>query len=158
MELLRLGAIGRERPFLFDGDDGEDHLTRLTDDIDGAIVAERGTEGFQEVHDTARLASLDAAGLRVPAPVTRRNAVRCIGRNYAANAAEAGDPPPAKSAISIERPTTVVGPDEDVLILPVAEKVDREMRLPVLNGCRAAYLGSTADAAGSSSRRAPRSS
>ena len=147
MELLRLGARNEERPCVRD-DDGVVHdLTPLTDDIDGAFLADHGTDRAREALGSGRLNRIDPARLRIGAPVARPGAVLCIGQNYAAHAAETGDPPPATPILFLKHPNTVVGHDDDVQIPPGAEKVDWEVELAVVIGRRARYLGSPADAA-----------
>ncbi len=146
MELLRLGPIGEERPCARDADGATYDVTPLTDDIDGAFLAADGVARVRDALDAGLLERLDPAGLRTGAPVARPGAVLCIGQNYAAHAAETGDPPPAKPILFFKHPNTVVGPDDDVLIPPGAQKVDWEVELAVVIGRRARYLGSPDDA------------
>lgn len=143
MELLRLGPIGDERPFVRD-DDGLVHdLSSLTRDIDGAFLAADGIARAREALHRGELPVVDVAGLRIGAPVARPTAVVCIGQNYAAHAAESGSEPPAHPVIFFKHPNTVVGPDDVVLLPPGAEKVDWEVELAVVIGKTARYLPST---------------
>ena len=54
---------------------------------------------------------------------------------------------PERPIIFFKHPNTVVGPDDDVVIPPGAERVDWEVELGVVIGRRASYLESDADAA-----------
>uniref|UniRef100_A0AAU2VSA8 Fumarylacetoacetate hydrolase family protein n=1 Tax=Streptomyces sp. NBC_00008 TaxID=2903610 RepID=A0AAU2VSA8_9ACTN len=148
MQLMRIGPVGRERPAVRDGEGVIRDLTPLTGDIDGAFLAD---EGIARTRDALALGSLPAlAGaeeLRVGAPVARPSAVLCVGQNYAAHAAESGSEPPAVPIIFFKHPNTVVGPYDDVLIPPGAEKTDWEVELAIVIGRRASYLGSTEEAA-----------
>jgi 2,4-diketo-3-deoxy-L-fuconate hydrolase len=148
VELLRLGPLGHERPAVRDGE-GEVHdLSPLTDDIHGAFLADDGIERARDALAAGTLPRLEAAGLRIGAPIARPTAVICIGMNYAAHAAETGAAPPAAPVIFFKHPNTVVGPDDDVLVPRGATKLDWEVELAVVIGRRAAYLDSPADAAG----------
>ncbi len=147
MELLRLGEWGEEQPCVRDGDGSVYDLTPLTDDIDGTFLDGRGIERTREALDAGRLSRIDSAGLRIGAPVARPSAVLCIGQNYAAHAAETGDPPPVTPILFFKHPNTVVGPNDDVMIPRGAEKVDWEVELAVVIGRRTRYLGSPDDAA-----------
>ena len=80
--------------------------------------------------------------MRVGAAVARPGAVICIGQNYAAHAAETGDPPPAQPVIFFKHPNTVVGAFDSVHIPPGATRVDWEVELAVVIGRQARYLAS----------------
>jgi 2-keto-4-pentenoate hydratase/2-oxohepta-3-ene-1,7-dioic acid hydratase in catechol pathway len=141
MEILRLGPVGAERPCVRGADGVVRDLTSLTDDVTGAFLA---ADGLARVRDALLgLPPVDGAeALRVGAPVARPQAVLCIGQNYAAHAAETNDPPPSRPIVFFKHPNTVVGPYDDVVIPPGAEKVDWEVELSVVVGRRARYLDS----------------
>ncbi|KAB1641692.1 fumarylacetoacetate hydrolase family protein [Gulosibacter chungangensis] len=146
MEILRLGEIGQEQPVAKHEGKYYD-LRSLTDDIDGAFLAADGIAKVRQAIVEGALPEIEnAESLRVGAPIARPAAVLCIGQNYAAHAAESGDQPPSVPILFHKHPNTVVGPFEDVLIPPGAEKVDWEVELGVVIGKRARYLASPADA------------
>lgn len=70
----------------------------------------------------------------------------CIGRNYAAHAAESGAEPPEMPVLYFKHPNTVVGPCDDVVVPPGADQVDWEVELAVVVGPRAHLLGSVEEA------------
>jgi 2-keto-4-pentenoate hydratase/2-oxohepta-3-ene-1,7-dioic acid hydratase in catechol pathway len=144
--LVRLGQPGAERPAVRAGDGTVYDLSSLTDDIDGAFLAGGGAERAREAVEGGRLPVLDAAGLRVGAPVARPGAVLCIGQNYAAHAAESGAAPPSTPIIFFKHPNTVVGAFDDVAIPPGSAKTDWEVELAVVISRRARYLESPDDA------------
>ncbi|WP_025157385.1 fumarylacetoacetate hydrolase family protein [Leifsonia aquatica] len=147
MRFLRLGPAGAERPFVRAG--GRLHeLDLITPDIDPAFFASDGI-----ARTAAALAAGDlpeaapgAAGLRVGPPVTRPAAIVCIGQNYAAHAAESGSAPPEHPIVFFKHPNTLVGPNDDILLPPAAERVDWEVELAVVIGRRARYLESDDEA------------
>lgn len=141
MELLRLGPIGQERPYVREAGVVYD-LTPLTSDIDGDFLAADGIARVREALVRDELAAVTVEGLRIGAPVARPTAVVCIGQNYAAHAAESGSLPPEHPVIFFKHPNTVVGPDDVVLLPPGAEKVDWEVELAVVIGRTARYLPS----------------
>ncbi|WP_337000468.1 MULTISPECIES: fumarylacetoacetate hydrolase family protein [unclassified Microbacterium] len=141
MELLRLGAVGHERPFVRDGGAVYD-LASLTADIDGAFLAADGIARVRTALQRGELPVAAIDGLRIGAPVARPTAVICIGQNYAAHAAESGSEPPEHPVVFFKHPNTVVGPDDVVLLPPGAEKVDWEVELAVVIGRTARYLAS----------------
>lgn len=146
MQIMRLGPVGSERPYVRDDARVVRALTPVTHDIDGAFLASGGIDRVRAALESGALPDADVAGLRVGAPVARPAAVVCIGQNYAAHAAESGSEPPRHPVVFFKHPNTVVGPDDTVLLPPGAEKVDWEVELAVVIGQRARYLP-TADAA-----------
>jgi len=98
-------------------------------------------DNWDEVIAWARVAAMTdaAAAASVPfsiedlgAPVPRPRQVFAIGLNYAEHAAEAGYPPDAAPVTFTKFPTSIVGP-EDVVVLPEGN-VDWEVELVVVIG------------------------
>jgi 2-keto-4-pentenoate hydratase/2-oxohepta-3-ene-1,7-dioic acid hydratase in catechol pathway len=141
MELLRLGPIGLERPYVR-ADGTVFDLAPLTADIDGAFLAADGIARVREALQRGELDAAEVEGLRIGAPIARPTAVICIGQNYAAHAAESGAEPPEHPVVFFKHPNTVVGPDDVVLLPPGAEKVDWEVELAIVIGKTARYLSS----------------
>jgi 2,4-didehydro-3-deoxy-L-rhamnonate hydrolase len=142
VQILRLGPAGSERPAVRDDDGTTYDLTPLTTDVDGAFLGADGLARARDALAAGSLPVLDADGLRVGAPIARPGAVLCIGQNYAAHAAESGDAPPEVPVLFFKHPNTVVGPYDDVVVPPGAQKVDWEVELAVVIGKRASYLES----------------
>jgi 2,4-diketo-3-deoxy-L-fuconate hydrolase len=147
VELMRLGEFGAERPVvrhegaLFD-------LGSLTADVTGDFLADDGLGRTASALATGSLSTVEEDGRRIGAPVAKPGAVLCIGQNYAAHAAESGSTPPERPILFFKHPNTVIGPNDDVLIPPGAEKVDWEVELAVVIGKRARYLSSVEEALG----------
>jgi len=145
MELMRLGEPGQEIPVATEGGKFFD-LRSITADIDGGFLADGGIAKARAAV-AAGLPELEgAASLRIGAPVAKPGAVLCIGQNYAAHAAESGDAPPTIPILFFKHPNTVIGPYDEVIIPPGAEKVDWEVELAVIIGKRASYLSSPNEA------------
>lgn len=116
-------------------------LSEHVEEIDGAFLAGGG------VDRVARFLTTDAAGLRevpadtrIGAPIARPHHLLCIGLNYADHARESNMALPEEPIVFTKAPNTLVGPDDDVLLPPGAEKVDWEVELGVVIGQRARYL------------------
>ena len=90
MKLMRIGAVGAERPVVMTESGEHYDLTGLTDDIDGGFLATDGVARAREALAAESLPAIEVAGQRVGAPIARPQAVLCIGQNYAAHAAESG--------------------------------------------------------------------
>ena len=146
MRLMRVGAVGAERPVVLDDGGRAFDLSGLTNDIDGAFLAADGIARARAALAAGELPAADVGGERIGAPIARPPAVVCVGMNYAAHAAESGAAPPERPVIFYKHPNTVVGPNDDVILPRGAEKVDWEVELGVVIGRRARYLSAPEDA------------
>lgn len=149
MKLMRIGPVGQERPCLVVEDVGYD-LSGMTRDIDAGFW-EQNT--LNEALTQIKLGSLpqlddpcDGSGLRVGPPIARPAAIICIGMNYAAHAAESGATPPTDPVVFFKHPNTLIGPYDDVIIPPGANKVDWEVELAIVMKRQARYLASPEEA------------
>ncbi|TDW80997.1 fumarylacetoacetate hydrolase family protein [Kribbella sp. VKM Ac-2566] len=146
MELLRLGAVGEERPYVRAADGTVHDLSPLTADIDGAFLAADGIARTRAALEAGELPVADIEGLRVGAPIARPGAVVCIGQNYAAHAAESGAEPPKQPIVFFKHPNTVVGAYDEVLVPRGSAKTDWEVELAVVIGKQARYVETDEDA------------
>jgi len=140
VELLRLGAVGEERPYVRDADGTVYDLSSVTAEIDGAFLSSDGIARTRAALAAGSLPVASVDGLRVGAPIAKPGAVVCIGLNYAAHAAESGVAPPANPVVFYKHPNTVVGPYDDVLVPRGSTKTDWEVELAVVIGKTARYL------------------
>jgi 2-keto-4-pentenoate hydratase/2-oxohepta-3-ene-1,7-dioic acid hydratase in catechol pathway len=105
-------------------------LRPLTRDIDGEFLGGDGLDRTRLALDRHELTELPgAAALRVGAPIARSTAVICVGQNYAAHAAESGDPTPTVPIVFFKHPNTIV--------------LDWEVELGVVIGARGSGPGAT---------------
>ena len=145
MKLVRYGPKGSEKPGIIDkGGQLRDLASEIPD-----FTPERMTFDLVE-----RLSRLDAAGLpavtgqqRLGSPVARTGHFIAIGLNYADHAAESGQPIPGEPVIFSKAPSSICGPDDDVIVPKGSRKLDWEVELAFVIGRRASYV-SEADALG----------
>ncbi len=150
MQFARLGPIGEEIPVAIDEDGRVLDLRSLTSDITGAFLASDPgpAQLVRHARDAGDLPELTGADtMRRGAPVARPGKVVCIGLNYRDHAAETGADIPAEPIVFMKDPSTVVGPDDTVLVPRGSEKTDWEVELAVVVGRTARYCASAADAA-----------
>jgi 2-keto-4-pentenoate hydratase/2-oxohepta-3-ene-1,7-dioic acid hydratase in catechol pathway len=62
--------------------------------------------------------------------------IACVGRNYAEHAAETGNEVPPEPLIFLKAPTSVIGPDQEVVYPAISQRVDHEGELAVVIGRR----------------------
>ncbi|MGW0036641.1 fumarylacetoacetate hydrolase family protein [Gordonia sp. NPDC003376] len=102
------------------------------DDSEGGVVAKEIAEHpFGTPTFTGR--SWPLADVRLLAPILASKVI-CIGKNYAAHAAEMGGEAPADPVIFIKPNTSIIGPEVPIVRPPSAERVDFEGELAVVIG------------------------
>jgi 2-keto-4-pentenoate hydratase/2-oxohepta-3-ene-1,7-dioic acid hydratase in catechol pathway len=86
--------------------------------------------------------SLPLAQARLVAPVEPSKIV-CIGRNYAAHAAELGNEVPKEPLMFLKPPSSIVGPDEPIVLTDFSQCVEHEGELAIVIGRRCSHLRDT---------------
>jgi 2-keto-4-pentenoate hydratase/2-oxohepta-3-ene-1,7-dioic acid hydratase in catechol pathway len=67
----------------------------------------------------------------------------CVGRNYAAHAAELGNEVPKEPLIFLKPPSSIIGPDEPIVLPSFSQRVEHEGELAVVIGRRCSHLSDT---------------
>ena len=83
--------------------------------------------------------------VRLLAPVEPSKIV-CIGRNYAAHAAELGNEVPKEPLMFLKPPSSIVGPEEAIVLTKYSQKVEHEGELAMIIGRRCSQLSDAEDA------------
>src|SRR5579883_1864828 len=81
---------------------------------------------------------------RLLAPVEPSKIV-CVGRNYAAHAAEMGNEVPKEPLIFLKPPSSIVGPDEPIVLTRYSKHVEHEGELAVVMSKTCAHLSDSDD-------------
>jgi 2-keto-4-pentenoate hydratase/2-oxohepta-3-ene-1,7-dioic acid hydratase in catechol pathway len=85
------------------------------------------------------------ADVRLLAPVQPSKIV-CIGRNYAAHAAEMGNEVPKEPMMFLKPPSSIIGPEEAIVLTKYSKRVEHEGELALVIGRRCSHLRDTDDA------------
>jgi 2-keto-4-pentenoate hydratase/2-oxohepta-3-ene-1,7-dioic acid hydratase in catechol pathway len=85
------------------------------------------------------------ADVRLLAPVEPAKIV-CVGRNYAAHAAEFGNEVPKEPMIFLKPSSSIIGPGEAIVLTPYSQRVEHEGELALVIGRRCTHLRDTDDA------------
>lgn len=70
----------------------------------------------------------------------------CVGRNYTEHAAELGNDLPKEPLIFLKPPSSILAPDDPIILTPHSERVDYEGELAIVIGKTCSRLKSSADA------------
>src|SRR5689334_13867150 len=82
--------------------------------------------------------------VRLLAPVEPSKIV-CVGRNYAAHAAELGNEVPKEPLIFLKPSTSIIGPEESVVLTKYSKQVEHEGELGLVVGRRCSHLQDSED-------------
>ena len=138
MKLLRHGAVGAERPGILAADGSVRDLSGLVPDIGGAVLSDTGLAMLRGVDPMAL--PLVAAGTRLGPCVAGTGKFISIGLNYTDHAAESGMVVPPEPVIFMKATSSIVGPNDDVLIPRGSQKTDWEVELAFIIGSPAKYV------------------
>jgi 2,4-diketo-3-deoxy-L-fuconate hydrolase len=143
MKLVRFGNPGAERPGLIDAAGHIRDLSGHVPDIAGAVLTPEGL---------AKLAAIDPEslplapeGVRFGPCVGAVGKFLCIGLNYSDHAAESGMTVPPEPVLFTKATSSIIGPDDEVVIPRGSVKTDWEVELGIVIGTPAKYV-SEADA------------
>jgi 2-keto-4-pentenoate hydratase/2-oxohepta-3-ene-1,7-dioic acid hydratase in catechol pathway len=142
MKLLRYGAIGEEKPGLLASDGSVRDLSGVIADVNGSILAPKSLDRLREI-DPSMLPLVEPT--RLGPCVAGVGKLVCIGRNYADHAAETGNAVPTEPVIFMKATSSIIGPNDTVVIPRGSQKTDWEVELGVVIGRTAKYV-SQADA------------
>ncbi|MFD4358109.1 fumarylacetoacetate hydrolase family protein [Nocardia sp. NPDC058518] len=119
---MRLGRVASPDGVAFvsiEGDGGD------------AVAKEIAEHPFGSPTFTGR--SWPLADIRLLAPILASKVI-CIGKNYAAHAAEMGGEAPVDPVIFIKPNTSIIGPNASIILPPSSSQVDYEGELAVVIG------------------------
>jgi len=141
MKLIRYGNAGRERPGLILQDGTRIDASDFGLDYDESFFA---ADGLAKLAKWAEQKAASAPKLppevRLGPPICRPSKIICIGLNYRDHAAESGAELPKEPVVFFKSTSSMVGPNDDLVIPRNSEKTDWEVELAVIIGKRASYV------------------
>ena len=139
MKLLRFGTPGNEAPGLIDNNGVIRDLSAHLDDIDGATLDAGALDRLRGL-DPSDLPPVDA-GARIGPCVGSIGKFLSIGLNYSDHAAEAGMSVPEHPILFMKANSSIVGPNDTVMLPRHSQHSDWEVELGVVIGKRCKYVG-----------------
>lgn len=109
---------------------GGDPKYGIVKDDSTRIFVLRGDPIFSEVKLSGEVFELDE--VRLLSPVIPRSKVVCVGKNYQDHAAEMDSEVPAEPLLFIKPNTSVIGPDDPIVLPNWSHHVDHEAELAVV--------------------------
>ncbi|WP_428515576.1 fumarylacetoacetate hydrolase family protein [Roseovarius sp.] len=133
MRFVRYGEPGREKPGMLDAEGRVRDLSGVVADISGAVL------GALPKLDPEKLPLVEGTP-RLGPPVAGIGKLIGIGLNYSDHAAEIGIEPPAEPVVFMKATSSIVGPDDDVVLPRGSTHGDWEVELGVVIGREAKYV------------------
>lgn len=138
MKLIRYGVAGKEKPGV-EVDGIRYDVSDLVHDFDEDFFGGNGIEKLKQNFSTAS-AEVIASDIRLGEPVKRPGKLICIGLNYRKHAAESGMAEPTEPVVFFKATSSIVGPNDTIIIPKNSVKTDWEVELAVVIGKRANYI------------------
>jgi len=115
---------------------GDDPRYALVEGGPGAeeLVVITGDPIYTTIQPTGERVLLSDDAVRLLAPVIPRSKIIGVGRNYAAHAAEMGHALPVVPLLFLKPNTSVIGPDDPIVLPAWTEEVEHEAELAVVIG------------------------
>lgn len=141
MKLIRCGAPGEEKPGILLDDGSRVDASALGVDYDEHFFASGGLASLRAwTAKNAATAPKVPASTRLGPPVRRPSKLVCIGLNFRDHAAESKMELPKEPVIFFKATTSLVGPNDPVMIPQNAEKLDWEVELAVVIEKKASHI------------------
>jgi 2,4-diketo-3-deoxy-L-fuconate hydrolase len=146
MKLIRFGTPDHEKPGLILDDGRRIDASAFGADYDERFFGGDGLECLAAWMKTnAATAPTVDGGMRLGSCIARPSKIVCVGLNYTDHAKESGMPIPKEPILFFKSTSSIVGPNDDLVIPRDSKKTDWEVELAIIIGKKAQYV-SEADA------------
>jgi 2,4-diketo-3-deoxy-L-fuconate hydrolase len=139
MKLIRFGEPGNEKPGVILNEKRYD-ASSITRDYDETFFGGDGLAQLKAALDKKPSLPEVAAGVRWAAAVARPSKIICIGLNYGDHARESNMDLPKEPIVFFKSTSSLVGPNDDLVIPKNSKKTDWEVELAVVIGKKASYV------------------
>jgi len=139
MKLIRYGKVGAEKPGVL-ADDGKFYdVSGFGSDYDENFF---GGDGLQRLKTWVKNQALTEIpkNARLAPPLCRPSKIICIGLNFTDHAEESGMEAPPEPIIFFKATSSMVGPNDHLVIPKGGDKVDWEVELAFVIGKKASYV------------------
>ena len=141
MKMIRWGEGGQEKPGILLRDGTGVDTSAFGSDYDEGFFASDGLNRLRLWLDAnAASAPRIASSVRLGPPICRPSKIVCIGLNFRDHAAESKMDLPKEPVMFFKSTTSLVGPNDPLVIPRNATKVDWEVELAVVIGAKALYV------------------
>ncbi len=140
MKLIRFGTFGNEKPGVHLNGKNYD-VSYFVNDFDETFFANDGLQKLaNELTNTKDLLKEISDDTRLGCPVAKPSKIVCVGLNYAKHAKETNAAIPSEPILFFKSTTSIVGPNDAIIIPKNSVKTDWEVELAVVISKRASYV------------------
>src|ERR1700756_321803 len=142
MKLIRFGEPGAEKPGLLLDDHARLDVSTFFSDYDEEFFGSGGLEQLRQRLMDTHVSTLRRVSPqeRLGPPIRRPSKIVCVGLNYRNHAAESALKLPSEPVLFFKATSSLVGPNDALVIPRGAEKVDWEVELAVIIEKKASYI------------------
>jgi 2-keto-4-pentenoate hydratase/2-oxohepta-3-ene-1,7-dioic acid hydratase in catechol pathway len=141
MKLMRFGESGQEKPGVILRDGTRIDVSGMGSDYGEDFFANGGLKRLDSwLQTNSASAPQVPPSVRLGPPVRRPSKIVCIGLNYRDHAAETKAETPKEPVLFFKATTSLVGPNDALMMPKNSSKVDWEVELAVIIGKRALYV------------------
>ncbi|MBM3176635.1 MAG: fumarylacetoacetate hydrolase family protein [Bacteroidetes bacterium] len=139
MKLVRFGNPSNEKPGVLVDSGKILDVSPIISDYDEKFF---GGEGISRLKNELVKGNLSfvSDGQRLGAPIARPSKIICVGLNYLKHARESNMAVPTEPIIFFKATSSIVGPDDEIIIPKGSAKTDWEVELAVVIGKKASYV------------------
>jgi 2,4-diketo-3-deoxy-L-fuconate hydrolase len=138
MKLVRYGPAGKEKPGMIDADGKLRDLSRKIKDIDGSTLSSASLAALKKL-DPNKLPRVLGKPRFGPCVATPPKFV-AIGLNFVDHAKETNAPIPAAPIVFFKAETSIVGPNDSIVLPPGSTHTDWEVELGFVIGRAARFV------------------
>jgi len=138
MKLIRYGEAGKEKPGIIKNDTYYD-VSDFVEDYNEEFFAGDALEDLRKKIASEDLKEVDK-NVRLGSPIARPSKIVCVGLNYKDHAEETGADIPKEPILFFKSTSSIVGPNDDLIIPKNSKKTDWEVELGVIIGKKASYV------------------
>jgi 2,4-didehydro-3-deoxy-L-rhamnonate hydrolase len=139
MKLIRYGQPGNEKPGIY-RDEKRYDLSDKFKDYDEEFFTRNGLDELSKILSSSDFLPEVDPGVRWASPIARPSKIVCIGLNYADHATESNMQLPKEPVVFFKATSSLVGPNDDLIIPKNSVKTDWEVELAVIIGKKASYV------------------
>lgn len=141
MKLIRFGNSGEEKPGVELKNGTRLDVSGFGEDYNETFF---GTDGIERLAGWLKINQdkipVIPNEIRLGPPMTRPSKIVCVGLNYAKHAAESGMEVPKEPVLFFKSTSSIVGPNDDLIIPRGSDKTDWEVELAIVIGKKASYV------------------
>ncbi|MFV0248155.1 MAG: fumarylacetoacetate hydrolase family protein [Tenacibaculum sp.] len=141
MKLIRFGEVGQEKPGIQLESGKRIDVSAFGEDYNEYFFGNQGINRLSEwLTKNEEKCPEISKETRLGPPLARPSKLICVGLNYAKHAAEGGMTVPKEPVLFFKASSSIVGPNDNLIIPKNSKKTDWEVELAIVIGKKASYV------------------